>query len=286
LTIDFLPLVIEETFSEKVVSSYADDNFEVLFTLDDEFTIEDKPSTVQVDKEPENVLNNIDWTDILNKKDSDHGPKRESIEETQIFFSNDTISFSASFMEQEELDAMVLLENIAEMGDNRELPILQEIIAKHTSLVVIDRANELIRKFSYQSPRPNDLFSSENDLSESVFTEIFNLSDVETKFILLEEISRVGDVKEIELLKTVIASESKLLAKKATQALHQIESQIELIASESTKAVEDENTLFEVDFELELNDSVKSSKKSNKNGSTLFDQLCSMSNNFYNKING
>ena len=286
LTIDFLPLVIEETFSEKVVSSYADDNFEVLFTLDDEFTIEDKSSTVQVDKESENVLNNIDWYDIINEKDSDYGPKGESIEETQISFANDTISFSASFIEQEELDAMVLLENIAEMGDNRELPILQEIIAKHTSLVVIDRANELIRKFSYQSPRPNDLFSSENDLSESVFTEIFNLSDVETKFILLEEISRVGDVKEIELLKTVIASESKLLAKKATQALHQIESQIELIASESTKAVEDENTLFEVDFELELNDSVKSSKKSNKNGSTLFDQLCSMSNNFYNKING
>jgi hypothetical protein len=285
-TIDFLPMVIEETTSEEVNTNAIDNNFEVLFTLDDDFHIKDETKVVQIASESENEIDDIDWDDLSNEIFKKNEQEEATIEEPQISFEHDTISFSANFMEPKELDAMVLLENIAEMGDCRELPVLQEIIATHTSLVIIDRATELIQKFSYQTPRPHELFSNDNDLSESVFTEIYNLSDEETKFILLDEIGRIGDVKEMQLLKMVIASDSKLLAKKAKMVLEQIESKIAPIPTAQLVSVEDENSLFEVDFELELNESLKSSMKSNEIGSTLFDQLCSMSNNFYNKING
>jgi hypothetical protein len=144
----------------------------------------------------------------------------------------------------------------------------------------------LIQKFSYQSPRPNELFSSNNDLADSVFTEVYKHSDKETKLMLLKEIKLVGDKKEIQLLETIINTESKSLVKAAKSVLKHINSKIALTNAEAINTVENYNPLFDVNFELGLSEASKRIMKSNENGSTLFDQLCSMSNTLYNKING
>ncbi len=286
LSIDFLPLVIvEETFKEPV-STFVQEEFEPLFELDDDYNgnKEEIESEVLNEAIPTMEIESIDWSSINAKNNlnttievDDNLNPLDSLEEENTLFV-------ANFMPQEELDPMVLLENIAELGDCRELTLLQEIADSNTSDLVIERANELIRKFSYETPRPNELFSAENDLAESVFTEIYNLADQETKLILLNEIKSIGDEKEIHLLESIIKTASEILVEQATEALEHIKSHLEI--TEQPEIETEEKSLFEVDFELELNESIKRRIASNDNGSTLFDQLCSLSNSLYKKKNG
>lgn len=283
LTFDFLPLIISNPSIEEVITSNEDDDFVPLFSLDEDLDIEPIEIENQIDSFQENVIEEIDWTNVLN---SNSNQDSEITKEPLISFENDTVTFSANFMLEDELDTMVLLENIAEMGDCRELPMLQELLAENTSPLILNRTNELIQKFSYQSPRPNELFSPKNDLAESVFTEVYNHSDKETKLILLQEIKRIGDKKEIQLLESIINTESKTLAISAKSVLKHIKSQIVVTNAEAINTVKNNNPLFDVDFELGLSVASKRMMKSNENGSTIFDQLCSMSNTLYNKING
>ncbi|MEH6746806.1 MAG: hypothetical protein V7670_08225 [Maribacter arcticus] len=283
LTFDFLPLIISNPSIEEVITNDEDDDFFPMFSLDEDLDIEHKEIENQVDSFQKNVIELIDWANV---SDIDSNQDAEVSKEPLISFENDTVTFSANFMEPGELDTMVLLENIAEMGDCRELPMLQELLAINTSPLILDRTNELIQKFSYQSPRPNELFSSKNDLAESVFTEVYNHSDKETKLILLKEIKRVGDKKEILLLESIINTESKSLAKSAKLVLKHIKSKIALTNAEVINTVENNNPLFDANFEFGLSEASKRMMKSNEDGSTIFDQLCSMSNTLYNEING
>ena len=283
LTFDFLPLIISNPSIEEVITNDEDDDFFPMFSLDEDLDIEHKEIENQADSFQKNVIELIDWANV---SDNDSNQDAEIAKEPLISFENDTVTFSANFMEQGELDTMVLLENIAEMGDCRELPMLQELLTINTSPLILDRTNELIQKFSYQSPRPNELFSSKNDLAESVFTEVYNHSDKETKLMLLKEIKLVGDKKEIKLLETIINTETKTLAKSAKSVLKHIKSKIALTNAELINTVDNNHPLFDVNFEFGLSEASKRMMKSNEDGSTIFDQLCSMSNTLYNKING
>ena len=289
-TFSFLPFVVEEDIIEEVAIAFEDDDFKPLFELDDESTEEVQAETaiIHQDNILTNIANEIDWS-ALNVEEQEQNQvviKAADSAEELISFENDKVSFAANFMPQDELDAMVMLENISELGDCRELILLYQIIEENSSEVVIERANELIQKFSYQSPRPNELFSDDNDLAESVFTDIYNLADYETKLMLIGEIKKVGDEKEIELLESVIQSESKILVNKASEALEYIKSQL-LELDDKPKSTADEDSILNVGFELDVNNSIKyKGTVSNENGSTLFDQLCSMSNSLYKKKDG
>lgn len=286
LSIDFLPLVTVEVTFKEPVSTFVQDQFEPLFELDDDYNEHKEIIETEVLNEviPTKVIESIDWSSIIAQKDCTKDIEVEESNNQLYSLENDSIVLTANFMSKEELDTMVLLENIAELGDCRELILLHEIIDSTTSDLVFERANELIRKFSYGSLRPNELFSAENDLAESVFTEIYNLADEETKLILLNEIKSIGDAKEIHLLESIIKTASEKLVEQATEALEHIKSHLEITLQPEIET--EENSLFEVDFELELNESIKKRIASNKNGSTLFDQLCSMSNSLYRKKNG
>ncbi|MGO4921448.1 HEAT repeat domain-containing protein [Maribacter spongiicola] len=286
LSIDFLPLVTVEVTFKEPVSTFVQEQFEPLFELDDDYNEHKEVIETEVLNEviPTKDIESIDWSSIIAQKDCTKDIEVEESNNQLYSLENDSIVFTANFMSQEELDTMVLLENIAELGDCRELILLHEIIDSTTSDLVIERANELIRKFSYGSLRPNELFSAENELAESVFTEIYNLADEETKLILLNEIKSIGDAKEIHLLESIIKTASEKLVEQATEALEHIKSHLEITVQPEIET--EENSLFEVDFELELNESIKRRIASNKNGSTLFDQLCSMSNSLYRKKNG
>ncbi|WP_299799531.1 hypothetical protein [uncultured Maribacter sp.] len=289
LTFNFLPFVVEEDVIEEVTTSYNDDDFKPLFELDDELLgeVPEEISVNPLDNTSTKMAHVFDWS-TLNSENEEHEVVINTADSAEpiISFENDNVSFAANFMPQEDLDAMVMLENISELGDCRELILLYQIIEKNNSKVVIERANELIQKFSYQSPRPNELFSDDNDLSDSVFTDIYNLADYETKLMLIEEIKLVGDEKEIHLLENVIQSESKKLVKKANEALEYIKSQL-LIVDDKPNNTTDKESILNGDTELESKNTTKSKRPvSNENGSTLFDQLCSMSNSLYKKKDG
>ncbi|WP_405414878.1 hypothetical protein [Maribacter sp. Asnod1-A12] len=283
LTFDFIPIVVDEISIYTDNLNFTEEKFEPLFVLDDQLKIEDEESNFSSSSQANinTEMIDIDWSSI--STGTENIVKLNGTEDSLIHFDGDVISFSANFMSTAELETMVLLENIAELGDCRELILLTEIISNNSSELVIERANELIRKFSYQSPRPKELFAAENDLSESVFTDIYSQADSETKLILLKEIKNFGNKKEIFLLESIIKSESDSLVKLATEALKQINSQLEIqVESDETN----EDILFDDDFELELKESFKKKLESDQNGSTLFDQLCSLSNSLYNKNNG
>ncbi len=292
LSFDFIPLVVDKALVKYEDLPDEQEEFEPIFILNDVVVQEEE----QIEKNVTNTeygsemsINEIDWTSM--NADDDNVQNEVVItdadaEQTMILFENDAISFAPNFMRQEELDAMVLLENISELGDCRELIMLYQIIEENSSDVVIDRANELIQKFSYQSPRPSELFSEDNDLAESVFTDVYHLADNETKLMLLDEIMIVGDEKEIQLLESILETESKSLVEKATEVLEHIKNQLTVSLATPVLSLE-EDSIFNLDFELELNEPTDQKKiVSNQNGSTLFDQLCSMSNSLYNKING
>ena len=286
LTYDFLPIVVETINLEETNAIEIINEFSSIFSLDEDSEIENTPQNNLEETETINELTDLDWNTIIEDNARLISKQVPNTAEALVNIENGAISFSANFMVQEELDTMVLLENIAEMGDCRELPVLQDIKSQNSSELILERANELINKFSYQSPRPNQLFSIENDLAESVFTEIFKLADTETKLVLLKEIKKIGDIKEVHLLEFVIQSESKFLAKKAKAILKEIQSKITVPETNSKETKEKENSIFHVDFELVSHELSNKILKSSNSGSTLFDQLCSMSNSLYNKING
>ncbi|MEP2238797.1 MAG: hypothetical protein ABJI22_10595, partial [Maribacter sp.] len=87
-------------------------------------------------------------------------------------------------------------------------------------------------------------------------------------------------------LENILESGSKSLVAKATEVLEHIKTQSALDI-ETTSTSIDEDSIFNLDFELELNEPAEQKNiEPSENGSTLFDQLCSMSNSLYNKLNG
>jgi len=288
-TFNFLPFVVEVTSIEEQTPSFIQEDFEPLFELEGEFIANEQevPTVIGLEQSLTDEIDEIDWSslDKVNVEKKEVAIEASDSDEPIISFENGEVTFSASFMPQAELETMVILENISELGNSLELDLLHEIIEENSSELIKERANELIQKFSYKTPLPNQLFDKENDLSESVFTDIYHLADLETKLILLNEIKDVGDAKEIYLIESIIESESKKLAKVAIEALNEIKSRV-VLTTEELRPIANDPSIFDVNFKLESSESPKIRLASTDNGSTLFDQLCSMSHSLYNKING
>ncbi len=255
ISMDIVPPVSEENtaFTNSMVEKEdEEENREPLFTLD----VSLQEERIDTDSDSTSAANSshqqedIDWSQIINKDipNLQLGHAIQSDEKPFISFENGAISFSANFMDEDELETMVLLENIAEMGDRRELFLLNQLLEENESPLILERANELIEKFSHQLSGPNELFSSDDGLKNSVFTKIFHLSDTATKLILLNEIEDIGDEKEIRLLESLLLDQNKWIAKRAKAIIEHIRNKInEKECSETILKV----TLLPVGFELE-----------------------------------
>lgn len=268
-----------KNLEDKISRDYKEDDytrFDPLFSLDDSYEIVeiDLTSSVQVTKENDE----IDWFSYVNGNDAnDKQAINLEDDELLVSFENDSISFSANFIEKSELETMVLLENIGDMGDFRELPLLEQLLKEETSTLILERTKELITKFSRQLSRPEDFMTGVDGQDNSVFTDIFNLSDLETKLILLEEIKNVGGAKEIILLQSLLNHKNRNIAKKAGVILEIIKNR-----EDESNHIDYDDTAHNYDlsslFEIDLNNSTL--------GSTMFDDICSKSKNLYNKFNG
>ena len=283
LSVDFLPLVLSD---DEIESRNSELEIEPMFSLDEDVIFEEKITKNQLFDTDEISLEHIDWTSVTNME-TDESEEHKIVDVEPVFnFENKTVSFEANFMNEDNLETMVLLENIADMGDRRELSVLKEILTNNTEPLIIEKTNELIQKFSYQSSPVNEIFTLEHELSDSVFAELINKSDTETKLMLLQEIKKIGDSKEIRLLEYLIENEKGEVARLANKVLDHILSKIhDVILTEDDNS---ESPIFDLDFGLEI-EKIDSQKQGNPNiggGSTLFDHICSMSSNLYNKING
>lgn len=281
LKFDFLPLVVAPEI--KMIPEAKESPLELipLFDLDDSHAVE---RSKKIEPTPLKELDEIDISTFLLEKELETesnliSPKSN----TSVSIENNIISFSANFLDEDELEKMVLLEQIADMGDYRELPFLRELIEDNPSGIILERATELIDKISANEISFQPTKNSSSNLNRSVFSEIFKLSDTETQLLLLEEINAIGDQKEIPLLKSLVAHQNKELALKAKQVLEHLDHKINI---KKTKDLLDVpvDSLFKVDFELDID--CKAHEKILDDGATLFDQLCYKSNSLYHKLNG
>ncbi|CAM4316611.1 HEAT repeat domain-containing protein [Zobellia roscoffensis] len=129
------------------------------------------------------------------------------------------------YYNEHEAYMMGLLDDLEEMGDHREIPLLQELLAEETENFVKDRIHSLIEQFSYFETSLKNVKSKPKESSEiempvfSVFADLFKNIDTESKLVLLDEIVSVGDEKEIDFLDGLLEDPNLKIRKKAQEAL-------------------------------------------------------------------
>jgi HEAT repeat protein len=246
-------------------------------------------------------LQEIDWCNAFDL------PKLEQSQELslEINIENDmekelrTIP-KPLFYEDTALNTMALLEDIAELGDHREIPHLKMLLEHETNAVVKIRINELLAFFTITDDLEVSFEPTITEERQSIFHNLIEVSDTEAKIILLDEIAEVGDQQEIALLKNLLLSNEIELRRAAKRALEKIISRqtsadrIEVIqepgkmpAKEIITSSDAADNPFTVDFEairpLETAIKLQDHTKDQTYGNTLFDHLCAISTKLYQK---
>ncbi|MFS4468320.1 HEAT repeat domain-containing protein [Maribacter sp. 2210JD10-5] len=214
----------------------------------------------------------------------------------------------SDFYDEAILEKMALLENIAELGDQREIPFLKNLLIDETSDVVIEKSLEIIAKLTTMENDPQKTKGQPNfevtgyEVTDSVFNDLIKRGDLDSKVMLLKEIGKVGDEKELPLLHKLSKDNNTIIAKNAKKALAILNNRLIDNIDQKQKEIEAEtktienidstityNELFNLDFEPE-----KTIKKEEKitvgnsfiPGITLFNQICSATSKLYNNKDG
>tara|TARA_R110002049_G_scaffold47596_5_gene137520 strand:- start:155061 stop:157919 length:2859 start_codon:yes stop_codon:yes gene_type:complete len=191
-------------------------------SLDMEFVPLQKEETInETDKaSDEGVADNL----IRNKKDNIASETK--IEDAGELVSNDIDGHSnESYSKNTEEATMQLLDDIEALGDQREIPLLSELLQNEKNKSVKERIRHLISKFASmpfeERSSPTDLEVSEDiDFKPfNVFEDLFRTCDTAKKLILLDEIVAVGDEKEIPFLDSLLEDPNFEIRKKAQLGL-------------------------------------------------------------------
>jgi len=236
----------------------------------------------------------------------------------KAILSDEVFEDIIEFKENTEESRMQLLDDIAEMGDQRELPLLNELLVNEKFATVTGRIKTLIEKFSTNEelPKKNDNLKSFN-----VFEDLFRTCDTEAKLILMDEIIAVGDEGEIEFLESLLEDQETEISNKAARILEELKiklsissekenktsfepkvTQMDVLVEEETFAEYDsimdelhiqpaqEFGIFDFNFELTepLTDPDKEPlpDETNTNQESIFGQICAFSSRIIDKLNG
>lgn len=217
--------------------------------------------------------------------------------EEALNISRDNQILKPNFHSNEIMETLALLENIEELGDAREIPLLKTMLDTETSSIVIERIGVLLEHFNTQEQG----FSIESiqEKEYSVFEELIDKGDLESKIFLLNEIAELGDSKELQLLQTLVLHENKEIKKKAKKVLQLLKNRLKLEAENENNLItsnkpvsieelikKDNPDFFKLNFEP-ITEGYDNNpvNKDPKHSSTLFDHLCNMSTKLYNKKN-
>ncbi|SDE29538.1 hypothetical protein SAMN05421636_104261 [Pricia antarctica] len=128
------------------------------------------------------------------------------------------------YYDEHEAYMMGLLDDLEELGDIREIPLLEELRAEERKSFIKERITGMIEKFSREPvAKRKPSLTTDNESADlpvfSVFADLFNSIDTECKLILLDEIVPVGDEKEIEFLDGLLESPDQRIRTKAQTVL-------------------------------------------------------------------
>lgn len=264
----------------------------------------------------------LDFIPVSFKKEEEQAPKFIKIESAGKEFDHEEINIprasipKAIFGDIEfEASTRQLLNDLAEMGDQREIPFLKELLNHEKYEIFKDRIIGLIDTFNHEENKEE----IDNPLQPfSVFQDLFRTCDDEAKLILLNEVVEVGDEKEIHFLEDLIEDDSPEIRKKALAVLkelrfklfgqeetstnsdvskNKITSSINQLGPSAFRNLEpddDFTDIFDLNFDItdsldEHNDEDEKKKDENQNTvqyGSFFGQMCSFSNKILEKLNG
>ncbi len=135
-----------------------------------------------------------------------------------------------------EAALQLLLDDLEELGDFRELDVLNELLSSTANTAFIERIENLITRFSKEQEdlnfdlRPNPKI---NQKAFNVFEDLFQSCDLEAKLILLDEVVTVGDEGDLNFLEQLVCSEEAVLKTKAQQILKALQLKLNIPTEES-----------------------------------------------------
>lgn len=182
-------------------------------------------------------------------------------------------------------DIIQLLDDIEVFGDEREIPLLQELMLKEDKTQTKERIDGIMKRFM-----GDDIYGQgiQSFSAYSVFEELFRNCDTEAKLILLDEIVLIGDKKELRFLEELSKDEIKAISTKATASLKLLKERLDRVAAGTEKQDADayerfitmmeinppkstqikEPSYFKIDFELDSEEDT--TLKNNGNAVTSF----------------
>ncbi len=286
---DFLPFVTknEEEDSEDAmpINEFMDNT-----APNTEETQEEAKTDITDMKPKETGEDSIEWP--IEENDMPFSPvlRFASFEDVEDTISEDTKSISQEtldilsslpkpkFYDGETMITMRLLDDIEELGDQREIPLLKELRTKSNQVVIKNRIEQIMQQFKTREPKTfsKDTIASINEEFKpfSVFEDLFRTCDIEAKLILMDEVVAVGDEKELGFLKALTNDPDKDLREKAIKVLEALDSRLFR-----------ENLSFDPS-ETFINDAPNIKTDQGKDYNSLFKQLLSIPTKIIDKIHG
>jgi len=244
--LDFLPIVIDDHQSvEKIRSTDRNDSnnhtLETIegFSLSDlevRFDKIDTPTQNEPEETPDFHLEEAPISKIDPVESSDAiSWVLENNELRNIKCTYETVSYATDaeisesiipqpiYYDDHETYMMSLLDDLEEMGDQREIPLLRELMAQESKSFIKNRIISMIDTFKRQAnlqPKTKTVETANMELPVfSVFADLFKNIDTESKLILLDEVIHVGDEKEIEFLDGLLEDPNTDIRNKAQKVL-------------------------------------------------------------------
>jgi len=264
----------EDSFSEK-----AEQKFQKIIKEFFDFNAHDETDETNLDSLDLALLEfDDDFAKPIDTKETPLGKQNESkievkdkIEEThsiipKMELSDDVFNEIVMHNEGTEESRLQLLDDIAEMGDYREIPLLKEFLRNENYKTVEDRIAKLIEKFSesIEKPVPQTMSKSFN-----VFKDLFKTCDTHSKLILMDEIVAVGDEAEISFLEELLEDKEKKISAKAAIVLEELK----LKLSNSNQSITMENSSSNVDAKASVKTDVPKAEEKLSIYDSLLEEL-------------
>lgn len=223
------PSLINKEQDSKRPNSISEINGEYIRSLKVEHDILDVVPRDNIKYEPQQEY--FEWPlDELDNSNADQtdDPENESLLELEDFLKHLP---KPKYYNNEILSVLQLLDLIEALGDQREIPLLHDIMEQSKMDFIKERAKELIKRFS----RKDDLYEvtweldafQDNVVEYNIFEELFTTCDTDSKIILMKEMLVVGDQKEVRFLKKLLREEPvQKIRHTAIKVLKQLEERL------------------------------------------------------------
>jgi HEAT repeat protein len=237
----------------------------------------------------------IKWSDLVENL-ADDEPEKEELEAI-ISIIPKPYEF-----DNETSELICLLSDIEELGDHREIPFLTNLLLDETRPLISERIRDVIYGIEKVIDAANET------VRPSVFEQLFNRSDVESKLILMDDIVAIGDEKEVYFMAQLLNDNNIEIRTKAESTLAALK---ERLSNENRKEMDirsfdilnsfecslDQKSEYEdlLTFTDEFILEPKTSAGTNQEGksyseikmnSTFLSQLISIPNKLLAKLNG